>query len=285
MKKRITETTRTPTPTPIPTSVENNNSMTQQSEAKHTQFKARQAYMQFTELRDALINRDKQFDAVSLKMLRYGDLDLAAIGNALKAACSYDLVETERASRIESIKHLSIEEVEADKGKWEILDDIQMYYAYYRSKVVKVNASTWPKWRLLVKEMKNLRGDWSEYRDSPYLRNIYKLIPEVIAEGIVPEAWCRAVERNADQFDGHMNDGRIMRDGSMYITAETAKYLNLPVEGNVAHVSGNLAKMMGSQPEFRNGYRGSYEELFRDILTPEQKVTFLEEEIGEDSQL
>jgi hypothetical protein len=40
--------------------------------------------------------------------------------------------------------------------------------------------------------------------------------------------------------------------------------------------SGNIAKLMGAKPIRREGgYRGSYEELFENILTPEQKVIYL----------
>ncbi len=105
--------------------------------------------------------------------------------------------------------------------------------------------------------MQKLRGDWSDYRDSHYLEKIYELIPQSIEEGIVPKGWLNAVKNNADTFDGHYNDGRIMRDGDR------------------GGLSGNLAGTLGFSPlEQDGGFYGGYEELFEKILTPEQMIQY-----------
>jgi hypothetical protein len=120
--------------------------------------------------------------------------------------------------------------------------------------------------------MKNLRGNWSGGRSSQHLAWIYALLPEVEAEGAVPLGWCQAVKMNADQFDGEFNDGRIMRDGAMRLPEDVAKAFGLPS----GEASGNIAKLMGAKSVRREGgYRGSYEELFEIILTPEQKIIYL----------
>lgn len=230
-------------------------------------------YMQFYDMVKKLEDEGKRFDKDSLKLLRYGDLDLAGIGNAGKACChDWDAIKAEQEYRVNAIKDFTPDDIEKDKGVWKIIDDMAHYYAYYRSKVVKVDKTYWPRWKVLVEAMKNLRGNWSGGRDSEHLAEIYELIPQVIAEGIVPEGWCVAVKANADQFDGEFNDGRIMRDGALHLPSEVASQFGIP--GNAA--SGNLAKMMGAESIVRaSGYRGSYDELFADILTPEQKIMYL----------
>lgn len=227
-------------------------------------------FVPFYKLRDELISQGKKFDMESLKLLRYGELNLADIGNALKAACNYSLVEQEENRRLELVENLSFEEVELDKNKWNLLDDIYMYYAWYKRKAKPINRESTPKWRLLVESMRNLRDDWSRGRDNEHLKKIYELLPDAEAEGIVPIGWCKAVKMNADQFDGNFNDGRIMRDGALHLPKEIASAFGTPQT-----VSGNIAKMIGAQYVFRqSGYRGSYEELFEDILTPEQKIIY-----------
>lgn len=229
-------------------------------------------YRPFNDVVKELIAEGKKFDAESLKQITFRDLNLACVGNAGKAACSIELVENEVKRRIDIVANMSFEEVENDKGKWEILDDVSMYYGYYAGKVSPISIRDAPKWKLLVEEMKNLRGSWSGGRSNKHLARIYALLPEVEAEGIVPLGWCKAVKMNADQFDGEFNDGRIMRDGAMRLPKEIAKELGFPSE----EASGNIAKMMGARPIRREGgYRGSYEELFENVLTPEQKVIYL----------
>ena len=227
-------------------------------------------YIPFQKLCNELITKGKKFDIESLKLLSYKDLDLAGIGNAGKAICSYTLVEKEKNLRLEYVKNLSLEEVEADKGKWRLIDDMHMYYAWYHMKSKPIKKGSSPKWRLLVEAMINLRGDWSGGRNSDYLKEIYVLLPEVEAEGQVPIGWCKAVKMNADSFDGMFNDGRIMRDGVLYLPKEIAEKIGVP-----QNVSGNMAKLVGAQYTFRpSGYRGSYEELFEELLTPEQKIIY-----------
>lgn len=54
--------------------------------------------------------------------------------------------------------------------------------------------------------------------------------------------------------------------------------MKIVVTKKVYGFSGNVAKLIGAKPvEREGGYRGSYEELFEEILTPEQKVVFLSE--------
>jgi hypothetical protein len=231
-------------------------------------------YKPFNEIVEELEAKGKRFDAESLKLISFRDLNLASVGNAGKAACSFELAENERKRRVGIINDMSFEEVESDKGKWEILDDISMYYAYYYTKTSPISIKGAPKWKLLVEEMKNLRGSWSGGRSNEHLKWIYTLLPEAEAEGVVPIGWCRAVKMNADTFDGEFNDGRIMRDGAMRLPEEMAKAFGLPS----GEASGNIAKLMGAKPIRREGgYRGSYEELFESILTPEQKIIYLSE--------
>lgn len=231
-------------------------------------------YKPFYEVREELIAKGKRFDAESLKLISFRDLNMAGVGNAGKAVCSFELIEKEQKRRIDNIVDISFEEIENDKGKWEILDDGSMYYEYYRAKALPISIKDAPKWKRLVEEMKNLRGSWIGGRGNEHLARIYALLPDVEAEGIVPLGWCQAVKMNADQFDGEFNDGRIMRDGAMRLPEEVAKAFGLPS----GEASGNIAKLMGAKPIRRDGgYRGSYEELFEDILTPEQKIIYLSE--------
>jgi len=235
-------------------------------------------YREFYRLRDELIAKGKRFDEDTLKLLSFKDIVLAGIGNAGAAACDYKLIEEEEKRRIASIIGISFEDVEKDKGKWDILDDISMYWAYYKEKSKPIKMSEAPRWRLLVKAMTDLRGDWSDGRDNEHLAWIYALLPEVESEGIAPLEWCKAVMMNADQFDGEFNDGRIMRDGALRLPEDIARHFGFPT----TNASGNMAKFFGAKSITREGgYRGSYNELFEDILTLEQKVIFVSELIGE----
>ena len=236
-------------------------------------------YEPFYEIREELIAKGKRFDTESLRLISFRDLNMACIGNAGKAACSCELVEDEKKRRVNIIVGMSFEEIENDKGKWDIMDDISMYYAYYYTKASPMSVFGAPKWKLLVEEMKNLRGSWSNGRNNEHLARIYALLPEVETEGIVPLGWCHAVKMNADTFDGEFNDGRIMRDGAMRLPEDMAKAFGLPS----GDASGNVAKLMGAKPIKREGgYRGSYEELFENILTPEQKIIYISEFIEKD---
>lgn len=241
-------------------------------------------YRQFYELCEELIAQGKRFDQESLKLLSFKDIDLACIGNAGKAACNCRLAETEKKRRVDIILNMSFDDVENDKGKWKILDDMSIYYAYYRAVAEKlmpagISKLLAPKWKLLVEEMMNLRGNWSNGRDNNHLKRIYELLLLVEAEGIVPLGWCQAVKMNADTFDGEFNDGRIMRDGAMRLPEQVARVFGFPS----TDASGNVAKLMGARPVKREcGYRGSYEELFEDILTPEQKIIYVSKFIEKD---
>ncbi len=238
-------------------------------------------YKPFYDIREELIAKGKRFDTESLKLISFRDLNMACIGNAGEAACSCDLVQIEKKRRIDTIIGISFEEVENDKGKWEILDDMSMYYAYYHTKASPTRKLGAPKWRLLVEEMKNLRGNWSGGRNNKHLKNIYELLRLVEIEGVVPLGWCQAVKMNADQFDGEFNDGRIMRDGAMRLPETTARAFGFPS----GDVSGNFAKLMGAKSIKREGgYRGSYEELFENILTSEQKIIYISEFIEKDDE-
>lgn len=241
-------------------------------------------YEQFHKVAEELVNRGRRFDSESLKRLRYDDLYLAGIGNAGAAICpDWEIIEAEQKRRLDALKDLTIEEIVNDINKWEKLDDWGMVCALLqeeaeaRGKYTLANA---PKWILLVHYMHNLRGDWSGGRDSEYLAKIYELIPEVEKEGIVPLGWVRAVKHNADEFDGQYCDGRIMRDGQLYLDPEIAKQFGIPS----ASVSGNLAKLIGARPVTQGGYRGSYDELFQAIITPDQMVDYLRKVEGVDEE-
>lgn len=234
-------------------------------------------YREFYELRDELITKGKRFDEETLKLLSFKNLTLAGIGNAGGAACDYKLTEEEEKRRLLPLIGLSFEDVEKDKGKWEILDDNTMYWAYYKLKSSPIKMSEAPRWRLLVKAMMDLRGDWSDGRNNEHLARIYALLSEVETEGIVPVGWIKAVKMNADTFDGEFNDGRIMRDGMLRLPEEIAEKIGFPT----TNVSGNFAKLLGAKVQIREGgYRGSYTELFEDILAPKDKVIFVSELIG-----
>lgn len=231
-------------------------------------------YRKFYELRDELIAQGKKFDLDTLKEISFKDLELAGIGNAADASCNYQLIKEEKKRRMVPIIGLSFEDVEKDKGKWNILDDSDMYWTYYKMKSKPIKIAETPKWRLLVKAMIDLRGNWSDGRDNIYLKKIYELLPEVEVEGIVPLEWCKAVKMNADTFDGEWNDGRIMRDGRLKLPENVAKSFGFPT----TDASGNIAKIFGAKAQVREGgYKGSYTELFEEILTPEQKVIFIAE--------
>ena len=132
----------------------------------------------------------------------------------------------------------------------------------------------------LEQAMRNLRGDWSEKRDSPYLETIYACVAKLLKmpTPLLPREFLRAVQQNADTFDGHFNDGRIMRDGRLLLPPEVIKDMKLP-EDMKNGVSGNLAKMLGAKPDKPDGYCGTYDELNALIasIIKSQKVSSKEE--------
>jgi hypothetical protein len=231
-------------------------------------------YEQFYDVVKELETKKVHFDAESLKRISYSDLILAGVGNAGKTICEdYKLIESERQRRLDALNDMTPDDIEKDIGKWVRIDDMSMVYELLNRRVEnhKFTEADAPKWCLLTHYMKALRGDWSDGRGSFYLQEIYRLIPLVEKEGIVPLGWVRAVRNNADEFDGYMSDGRIMRDGQLYLDPEIAKAFGL--EGTKA--SGDMAKMIGAVPVKQDGYRGSYEELFKELLTPKQKIEYL----------
>ena len=52
-------------------------------------------YRPFNEVVEELVEEGKKFDAESLKLISFRDLNLAGVGNAGKAACSFELIEGE----------------------------------------------------------------------------------------------------------------------------------------------------------------------------------------------
>lgn len=230
-------------------------------------------YERFYDVRKKLETTGNKFDVESLRRVSFGDLDLAGVGNAGEARCDFILINSEKDRRLESVDDMTPEQIVADMGKWERIDDTHMIYAALQRKVGdrKFTVESAPKWVLLAHYMQKLRGDWSYFRDSPYLEQIYDLLPEAEKEGIVPLGWLKAVKGNADEFDGHYTDGRIMRDGQLYIDPEVGERFGL----KSTSVSGNLAKMLGAVPVAKKGFYGGYEELFEEILTPSQKLDYL----------
>ncbi len=232
-------------------------------------------YEKFHDVMDELISKGRYFDSESLKRLTFGDLMLAGIGNAGEAICmNYEIIEAEEKRRLDAVKDMTPQQVVDDIKKWDRLDDMNMVYAVLRKLADARGGFTVgnaPRWCLLNHYMHALRGNWSGGRNSVYLAKIYELIPEVEEEGAVPLGWVRAVKNNADAFDGKWTDGRVMRDGQLYLDPEVAKAFNLPTTA----ASGGMAKLIGARAIKQGGYRGSYEELFEEILNPDQMVDSL----------
>lgn len=232
-------------------------------------------FINFRELRDTLEAEGRCFDAESLRSLRYGDLMLASIGNARKAMCAWEMTKEEEARRLAAVDDEALERLD------EVAEDSHMLYALYARRAEPIERENAPKWRQLVQAMRDLRGDWSEARNSDSLAAIYNLLPAVEEEGLVPQGWLAAVRANADQFDGHFNDGRIMRDGALHLPEEAVAAMGLPQE-MAGDASGNLARMIGARSVLRaGGFLGGYEELFESILTPAQRVIYAAEFVGD----
>lgn len=230
-------------------------------------------YVPFSVLRDELEARRRKFDKKTLKLLRYGDLGLTYAGNAGKSACDYKLVEAEIDERLSRFDNTPIAKLP------ECAEDEFMLYALFRRHADQLNlVIQWYKakeWLKLYHSMRGLRGDWRGERKNPFLKLIYELIPKVKEEEIVPSGWADAVKCNADDFDGHFSDGRIMRDGALRASPTIEKIFSQSedVKEMPEFVSGNLAKMLGAKPMKRkDGYKGSYEELYEEILPPEMKL-------------
>lgn len=227
---------------------------------------------EFYSIQQALVGAGKTFTRADMKRLCYGDLFLAVIGNAGKAAGRSEDVEAEERERMKRFDGLDPDAI----SKVDVCDSHEQYAAFQRLADARgplpddqANPEV-----LLYRNMTRLRGNWSEGRDSRFLKEIYRLIDVCKQRGELPIGWLAAVKLNADTFDGHYNDGRIMRDGGMHVPEDIVKALNLPPEF-AKGASGNLAKMLGARPNKEGGYRGSYEELLESVLLPEQRVEFM----------
>jgi len=230
-------------------------------------------YLSFDELRRELETRGEKFSEQTLGLLRYRDLFFASIGNAGDAICDYSLILREQERRLGEFDKTPLKDL-ADCA-----EDDSMLYALFHRRANNMNLIIdWEnaeKWLQLYHSMKALRGNWSEGRDSPFLNLIYDLIPEVQKENLVPSDWADAVKDNADAFDGHFVDGRIMRDGALRASPTIEKILAGANQNKTTpeFVSGNLARMLGATPMHRKGgYRGSYEELFEEMLNHSMRL-------------
>ena len=83
---------------------------------------------------------------------------------------------------------------------------------------------------LLELLMEDIRGNWND----PWERIsiIRSLCDEIMT---VPSALLGAIKKNADTFDGHFNDGRIFRDGQMFLPEGAVEGFGFPEIGR-AHV-------------------------------------------------
>jgi hypothetical protein len=227
---------------------------------------------EFRDIRDALEKAGKKFSRADMKRLCYSDVFLATIGNAGEAiGCGEDrdAEERERLSRFDGLDADGLAEAT-------FCDSHESYAAYQRLADVLgplEDHEASPE-VLLYRNMTRLRGNWRDRRESRYLKEIYRLVEVCKQRGELPIGWLVVVKLNADTFDGHFNDGRIMRDGGYHMPEEVVKAMGLPAEMAGA-CSGNLAKALGAEPNKKGGYRGSYEELLETVLIPSQRVEFM----------
>lgn len=212
----------------------------------------------------------RKFTREEMGKLCYSNLTLAVIGNAGKAAGKSGDAFAEELTRLAVYSEMTPEEL----AEAEFCDDHEQHAAFDQAaerRGALPDAKADPE-ILLYRNMKRLRGNWSGGRGSFYLEEIYRLLPICEERGVLPSGWLKAVEHNADTFDGHFDDGRIMRDGQYAMPEEIVEALGLPQE-MAQGVSGNLAKMLGAQP-ISDRFRGSYEELLDSVLTPVQRIEF-----------
>lgn len=232
-------------------------------------------HLEFYDLKNELEKAGKKFTAREMKKLCYADLFVSTIGNAGDQAGRSEDADAEQRLRLERFKGMTADEL----AKAMYCDSHENYAAFQvLSKVAEKlpDENATPE-ILLYRNMTRLRGSWSGGRSSPFLKEIYRLIEICKQRGELPIAWLAAVKKNADKFDGHFNDGRIMRDGAYYLPEELQKALGMPKEMTEG-CSGNLAKMMGARPVSESGYRGSYEELIEEFLTPDMRVQYMRED-------
>jgi hypothetical protein len=108
--------------------------------------------------------------------------------------------------------------------------------------------------------MRDIRGNWSDPGDR--IRKIEQLCGEIVS---VPKQLLDAIKKNAETFDGEFNDGRIFRDGQMFLPEGSVESMGFP-EGMKGGVSGNMAALLGARPVARaGGFRGTYEEIVQFI--------------------
>jgi len=236
----------------------------------------------FGSLCKRLLAEGRKFTLDEMRKLCYGDLILSTIGNAGKAigrSKDRDAVEKERLDRFRGLSPDAL-------ATATFCDDSEAYEAFQRlaNDLGPLPDDEASPEILLYRNMIRLRGDWSGGRSSRYLTEIYRLIDVCKHRGELPIAWLAAVKLNADTFDGHFNDGRIMRDGGYHLPEETVKALGLPAE-MARGCSGNIAKTLGAVPNKEGGYRGSYEELWERILSPEQRIEFMRLATEEDHDI
>lgn len=229
----------------------------------------------FNWLCNRLIAEGRKFTLDEMRKLCYKDLILCVIGNAGKAAGrdkDRAVVEQERLDRFLGLYPDALMTAT-------FCDDSEAYEAFRRlaDELGPLPDDEASPEILLYRNMTRLRGDWNGGRSSRYLAEIYRLIEVCKPRGELPIAWLAAVKLNADTFDGQFNDGRIMRDGGYHLPEETVKAMGLPAEMTKG-CSGNLAKMLGAVPNKERGYRGSYEELLKEVLTPKLRVEFMRPE-------
>jgi len=109
---------------------------------------------------------------------------------------------------------------------------------------------------LLKMLMKDIRGSWSTPKSR--IKAIIHLCGTIKT---LPTQFLDAVMKNAIDFDGYFVDGRIFRDGQLYLDEETVNSLGLPEEMKQG-VSGNLAKLFGAKnKKTKHKYRGTYNEI------------------------
>lgn len=232
-------------------------------------------HLEFYDLKKELEKKGGKFTALEMKKLCFADLFIATIGNAGDQAGRSEDAEAEQEVRLKRFKGLTADEL--DKATY--CDSHENYAAFQMlSKALGLlrDEEADPE-ILLYRNMTRLRGSWSGGRSSPFLKEIYRLIEVCKQRGELPIAWLAAVKKNADKFDGHFNDGRIMRDGAYYLPEELQKAFGMPKEMTEG-CSGNLAKMMGAQPVTEGGYRGSYDELMEKVLTPSLRIQYMRED-------
>lgn len=127
--------------------------------------------------------------------------------------------------------------------------------------VMVMNMNDDEKILLLELLMRDIRGNWYDPRDRILL--ITSLCDEIVS---VPKQLLDAIKKNAETFDGEFNDGRIFRDGQLFLPDEVIDSLGLP-DAMKGGVSGNMAKLLGATSR-TSGYRGTYDEVAKFVTIP-----------------